>query len=188
MFHSYVTKKLQTESMSYHRAPIRTANIQNVDNIECWWGCRVTGYTQQNTTWLPERMKFCRLQQRGRTGGRYAEWNKSVREGQTPYVFTHMWILRNLAEDHGGRVKNSYKQRGREANPQRRLNAENTLRVEEGGGRRESGWWALRRAPVGTSTGCCMKVMNHGNLPQKPRAYFTHCMFANLTVNRIKSK
>ena len=29
--------------------------------------------------------------------------NKSVREGQIPYVFTHMWILRNLTEGQGGR-------------------------------------------------------------------------------------
>ena len=36
------------------------------------------------------------------TGRYYAEWNKSVREGQI-YVFTHMWILRNLTEDHEGR-------------------------------------------------------------------------------------
>ena len=26
-----------------------------------------------------------------------------VRERQVPYVFTHMWILRNLTEGHGGR-------------------------------------------------------------------------------------
>ena len=37
------------------------------------------------------------------TGGYYAEWNMSVREGQISYVFIHMWILRNLTEDHGGR-------------------------------------------------------------------------------------
>ena len=27
---------------------------------------------------------------------------KSYRERQIPYVFTLMWILRNLTEDHGG--------------------------------------------------------------------------------------
>ena len=27
----------------------------------------------------------------------------SVTERQIPYVFTHMWNLRNLTEDHGGR-------------------------------------------------------------------------------------
>ena len=37
------------------------------------------------------------------TGEYYAEWNKSVRERQISYVFTHMWNLRNLTEDHGGR-------------------------------------------------------------------------------------
>ena len=36
------------------------------------------------------------------TGECYAKWNKSCRERQIPYVFTLMWILRNLTEDHGG--------------------------------------------------------------------------------------
>ena len=36
------------------------------------------------------------------TGGYYAKCNKSGRERQIPYVFTHMWILRNLTEDRGG--------------------------------------------------------------------------------------
>ena len=27
--------------------------------------------------------------------------------------------------------------------------------------------------------------MNHGNVPQKPRPYFTHCMLASLTINYI---
>ena len=29
---------------------------------------------------------------------------------------------------------------------------------------------------------------NYGNLPQKPRAHFTHCMLANLTIYYIKQK
>ena len=37
------------------------------------------------------------------TGKYYAKCNKSVRERQISYVFTHMWNLRNLTEDHGGR-------------------------------------------------------------------------------------
>ena len=37
------------------------------------------------------------------TGGYYAKWNKSVREREIPYVFTHLWNLRNLTKDHGGR-------------------------------------------------------------------------------------
>ena len=43
-----------------------------------------------------------------------------------------MWNLRNITEDHGGREqgKNSYKQRGREANHKRLLNTENKLRVD----------------------------------------------------------
>ena len=38
-----------------------------------------------------------------RTGRYYAKWNRSIREQQLSYVFTHMWNLRNLTEDHGGR-------------------------------------------------------------------------------------
>ena len=66
-----------------------------------------------------------------------------------------MWILRNSTEDHVGRdeEKNSYKQRGREANYKRLLNTENKLRVD---GREGNGQWALRRALVGMSNGCCM--------------------------------
>ena len=47
-----------------------------------------------------------------------------------------MWILRNLTEDHEERKgeKNSYKQRGCEANHKRLLNTENKLRVGEGCG------------------------------------------------------
>ena len=33
----------------------------------------------------------------------YAEQNKSVRERQISYDFTHMWNLRNLTDDHKGR-------------------------------------------------------------------------------------
>ena len=36
------------------------------------------------------------------TGECDAKWNKSYRERQIPYVFTLMWILRNLTEVHGG--------------------------------------------------------------------------------------
>ena len=53
-----------------------------------------------------------------------------------------MWNLRNLTEDHGGkgRGKNSYKQRGREANHKRILNTENKLKD---GGVGERGKWVM---------------------------------------------
>ena len=123
------------------------------------------------------------------TGGYYAGSNKSVRERQISYVFTHMWILGHLIEDHGGREggKSSYKQRGKEANHKRLLNTENKLKAEWGGRRRrgEDGWWALRKELVGMNTGCCIQAMNHGNLPPKPRAHCKHCMLSNLTINYI---
>ena len=35
--------------------------------------------------------------------GHYTKWNKSVRESQIPYDFTHMWTLRNKTDEHRGR-------------------------------------------------------------------------------------
>ena len=77
------------------------------------------------------------------TGRYYAEWNKSVTEGQISYVFTHTWILRNLTEDHGRREgeKNGYKQRGREADYRRLLTTENKVKVD--GGLGERGEWVM---------------------------------------------
>ena len=37
------------------------------------------------------------------TRGYYAKPNKSIREGQLLYDFTHMWKLRNNMEDHRGK-------------------------------------------------------------------------------------
>ena len=50
------------------------------------------------------------------------------------------------------------KKLGREANHKRLLKTENKLRVDGGWKGRESGLWALRKAPVGMSTGCCMET------------------------------
>ena len=33
----------------------------------------------------------------------YAKQNKSIRESQIPYDFTHMWNLRNTTDEHMGR-------------------------------------------------------------------------------------
>ena len=37
------------------------------------------------------------------TGGYNAKCNKSIRERQLSYEFSHMWNLRNNTEDHRGR-------------------------------------------------------------------------------------
>ena len=71
------------------------------------------------------------------------------------HVFTHMWILRNVTEEHGGTEEGKIIS-DREANHEKHLNAENKLKVHGGLGKGENGWWALRRALVGMSTGCCM--------------------------------
>jgi len=47
-------------------------------------------------------------------GGYYAEWNKSITERPLSFGFTHMWNIRNSAEDHRGREGNwmgSYQRR-----------------------------------------------------------------------------
>ena len=35
----------------------------------------------------------------------YAKWNKSIRERQIPYDFTHMWNLRNKTSEYRGRER-----------------------------------------------------------------------------------
>ena len=79
-----------------------------------------------------------------------------------------------------GREKNSYKQRGRQT-----INTENKLRLME-----KRGKWVM-----GIEEGTCWDehwvfyvVMNHRNLLPKPRAYCTHSMLVNLTINCIKKK
>ena len=67
----------------------------------------------------------------------YAKWNKSVRERQILYDFTHMWNLRTKTDEHREREGKNKIKTEREANHKRLLNTENKLRVaigEVGGG------------------------------------------------------
>ena len=65
------------------------------------------------------------------TGGDYVKRNKSNRERQLSYGFTHMWSIRNRAEDHRGRKgKLNRKKSERES----LWNPRNKLRVTEGRG------------------------------------------------------
>ena len=57
----------------------------------------------------------------------YAKQNKSVRERQIPYDFTHKWNAGNKTDEHRGRGK-----REGEANHKRLLTIENKLRVDGG--------------------------------------------------------
>ena len=72
------------------------------------------------------------------TGGYYAERNKSIREKQLSYCFTHMWSIRNSTEDPRGRQgKLNGKSSEREKSHERLLALRNKLRVVErevGGG------------------------------------------------------
>ena len=90
------------------------------------------------------------------TGECDAKLNKSYRERQIPYVFTLMWTLRNLKEDHGGRGGGKKREGGSQTI--RDLKTENKLRVDGGVVRRGKWVMVLRRAPVGMSTGCCMET------------------------------
>ena len=76
----------------------------------------------------------------------YAKRNKSIRQRQIPYDFTHMWNLRNKTDEHRGRGKKGE----REGNHKRLLTIENKLRVTGG---EESGEWA--KWVMGTKEGTC---------------------------------
>ena len=63
------------------------------------------------------------------TVGYYAKRNKSVREIQISYDFTHMWNLRNLTDDHRGRDGKMRLKTKKESNHKKLLNTENKLKV-----------------------------------------------------------
>ena len=69
--------------------------------------------------------------------------------------FTHIWNLRNKTDEHMGRGR---KERRKERNHKRLLTTENKRKVEGRWwvGDVLDGGWALRRALVATSAGCCM--------------------------------
>ena len=65
------------------------------------------------------------------TGGHYAERNKSIRERQLSYGFTHMWNI--SADNHRGREgKLNGKKAKKETNHERLLTLGNKLRVAGG--------------------------------------------------------
>ena len=92
------------------------------------------------------------------TGGDYAKWNKSSRERQLLYGFTHMWNISNSTEAHveGREIQRGRNQRGRRT---MRNNGpwETIWGFQSGrrvGGEEVRGWWVLRRACAVMSTGC----------------------------------
>ena len=88
----------------------------------------------------------------------------------------------------GGRGKKKL-QRGREANNKRLVNTENQLRVDRRWGRGESGWWALRRAPVGMSTGYCMETNSTMNfiLKKKKKNSVPYMGLGNIRLKKTSS-
>ena len=63
--------------------------------------------------------------------GYYAKRNKSIRERQLSYDFTHMWNLRNKTGSQGKRGENKTKSE-RETNHKKFLTIGNKLRVAGG--------------------------------------------------------
>ena len=114
------------------------------------------------------------------TGGDYAKWNKSSRERQLSYGFTHMWNIRNSTEDHRGKEgKLGRNQRGKQTMKDSGL-WETNWGLQKGGvwGDGVTGWWALRRTHVVMSTGCYTQLMNRWTLDKK---WMIHPMLANWT-------
>ena len=91
------------------------------------------------------------------TGGYYAEWRKSIGGGQPLYGFTHMGNIRNNERDYK-RKEGTWVGKFREGdkpwetpNPGKWTKCCGRGDGEEAG---VTGWWALRRALDGMSTGC----------------------------------
>ena len=131
-------------------------------------------------------MKSCHCANVDGTGGYYAKWSKSVRERQISCVFTHVWNLKNLTEDHRGREgKISYSREV--AKHKRHLNTENKLRAD-GGGRVGGGKWG--KWMMDLEEGTCwdehwvlyISDESQGSTPESS----LYCMLANLTINYLK--
>ena len=87
------------------------------------------------------------------TGGYYAEWSKSIGEGQSSYGFIHIGNIRNreiIRERRG----TEWEKLDRETNHERRLTGKWTkgCRRGDGQGVGVTGWWALRRAFEGMNS------------------------------------
>ena len=48
-----------------------------------------------NTTPKQKKVKSCHCDNMDRPWGYYVKWNKSDRERQMPYDFSHMWNIKN---------------------------------------------------------------------------------------------
>ena len=93
-------------------------------------------------------MKSCHLHNVDGTRIDYDKKNKSVRERQVSYDFTHTWNLRNKTDERKG-IGNKIKTE-RETNHKKLLNTENKLRVAGG-----EVWGVWAKWVMGIKGGTC---------------------------------
>ena len=91
------------------------------------------------------------------TGGYYAEWNKSIEEGQLSYGLTHMGNIRNSERDYKRNEGNWVWIIREEYKPWDISDSgKQTKGCRRGGGWGDgvTEWWTVRRTLDGMSTGC----------------------------------
>ena len=62
------------------------------------------------------------------TGEYYAEWSKSIREGQSLYGFTHTGSIKNSERDHRGKERNEWEKLERVKKHEKTLNSRKRTR------------------------------------------------------------
>ena len=90
------------------------------------------------------------------TGGYYAEWSKSIGEGQTLYGLIHLGNIKNSEKDYREERKWVGNTRESDRTWETPNPGKQTRDGRRGGGQgdRVTGWCPLRRALDGMSTGC----------------------------------
>ena len=108
------------------------------------------------------------------TGEYYAEWSKSIREGQSLYGFTHMGNIKNSERDYRGKERKWVGNISQGDSTQETPNSGKWTRGgERGGGQGDgvTGWRALTGAPDRMSTG-----------------YYTICWQSKLQLKKKQKK
>ena len=93
--HPHVYSSTINNSLSMERAQMSINGWMDKEDVVCIYNGVLLGNQKE---W---NLAICNYMDG--TGGRYAKWNKSVRETQTSHDFTHMWNLRYKTDEHRGK-------------------------------------------------------------------------------------